>query len=110
MARKDITDLQVCLAVAESDSNRKHKLANMESGPPYLSTHIDEILNLMTDQPIKVCYRALERAYSRGLVDYGVGLYIGWLTDAGKQLLAAAGEKSFPQSATTDSVQPEKPQ
>jgi len=37
--------------------------------------------------PPKVAQAAMERAYDRGLVDYGVSLRSGWLTKAGLHLL-----------------------
>src|SRR3990167_9143890 len=44
-------------------------------------------LEQWTGQPQKVCYRALERAAERDLIDYGVSLRTGWLTDKGRALL-----------------------
>ena len=41
----------------------------------------------MTGKSLKVCYRAMERAESRGFVECGVSLHTGWLTDAGIKLL-----------------------
>lgn len=76
MATKDISDAQVCRAFAE------YKLTGAW---PY------ETLENMTGQPFKVCLRAMERAVERGLVDYGVSLRTGWLTDAGKKLIEESG-------------------
>lgn len=79
MATRDVTDGQVCLAYAESlrqrDAGRK----------PYDYPY--EILQRMTGQCEKVCYRAMERANDRGYVEYGVSLRTGWLTPKGKALL-----------------------
>jgi len=80
MSVKDISDKQVCEAYAEKE--RQH-------GPdfeydyefPYV------ILQRMTGQPEKVCYRAMERASNRGYIEYGVSLRTGWLTDEGIRLL-----------------------
>lgn len=75
MATKDISDRQVCEAYAAYA--REHCL-------PFA----DERLMAATGQPEKVCYRAMERADKRGLIEYGVSLRSGWLTDKGKALLA----------------------
>lgn len=74
MATKDISDQQVCEAYRDYDADR--------SGPwPY------ELLVLWSGEPWKVCYRACERAARRGLVDYGVSLRSGWLTEKGQEVL-----------------------
>jgi hypothetical protein len=73
MSTKDITDLMVCAAVT----------AYKTHGLPFS----DERLHLETGQPIKVCERAMERAYRRGLIEYGVSLRSGWLTEEGEALL-----------------------
>jgi hypothetical protein len=44
-----------------------------------------------TGQCEKVCCRAMERACRSGLIEYGVTMRSGWLTDKGKALLAAGG-------------------
>lgn len=81
MATKDITDIQVLRAYAIA--GLRHPLRRW----PY------EILADMTGQPIKVCYRAMERASRRRLIDYGVSLRTGWLTDKGRALLEEHLEK-----------------
>jgi hypothetical protein len=73
MATKDVTDRQVCEAYL--------RWSNGYERWPY------EILSGWTGEPEKVCYRACERAAGRGLVEYGVSLRSGWLTEAGKALL-----------------------
>lgn len=75
MAMKDISDLQVCAAV------QAFKDCNMEGPWPY------EFLAQETKHPEKVCYRAMERAYKRGYIEYGVSLRSGWLTEKGLQLI-----------------------
>lgn len=82
MATKDISDLQVVQAYAEMQL-RRH--APEESGNPI--RFADDILASSTGQCPKVCYLAMERASGRDLVDYGVTLRSGWLTDKGKALL-----------------------
>ena len=74
MATKDITDVQVCLAYAKA--NHKDGFA-------------DTLLERQTGQHPKVVFRAMERACDRGLIDYGVSLRAGWLTEKGMALIAA---------------------
>lgn len=76
MATKDISDIQVCQAVREAWA------IPVEDRP-----FDDEHLARCTGQPQKVCYRALERAVRRGLLDYGVSLRTSWLTDKGMEEL-----------------------
>lgn len=78
MATKDITDIQVCEAVR--DSRKSHGELW-----PY------ELLASRTGQPEKVCYRAMERAVRHGLIEYGVSLRSGWLTDKAVALLNVVG-------------------
>lgn len=103
MATKDITDAQVCRAVQDyqdamrdcpplgNDIFLNAVLNFFETGaPPAPSSSPPwpyEALAASTGQPEKVCYRAMERAERRGLIEYGVSLRTGWLTEAGKALL-----------------------
>lgn len=103
MATKDITDQQVCRAVQDyNDAVRatppmpnnlfvRHILGMDPTAPsppfPY------EALAAQTGQPERVCYRALERAERRGLIEYGVSLRTGWLTDKGRAVLAAGSKE-----------------
>jgi hypothetical protein len=75
MAMKDITDLQVVQAQQRWHDNRQGPWAY-------------EILEAETGQPEKVCYKCMERAADRDLLEYGVSLRTAWLTDKGKALLA----------------------
>lgn len=75
MAVKDISDLQVVQAIAEWKANRE-KLA-------------DQLLMEKTKQCWKVCDKALERAYRRDLIECGVSVRSGWLTEKGQALLDA---------------------
>lgn len=77
MAMKDITDRQVCEAVAE----RQQRIDNGDHAPA------SQVLHEKTGQPLKVCERAIERAARRWLVDWGTHLDAAWLTDAGKEFL-----------------------
>jgi len=76
MATKDVSDLQVCKAV------QAFRDRDLDLPWPY------ETLAVETGQAEKVCYRAMERAYDRGYLEYGVSLRTSWLTDKGKALLA----------------------
>ncbi len=75
MATKDISDLDVCRAVR----------ASKQHGAP----NALERLELNTGQHQKVCYRAMERALARDLIEYGVSLPWAWLTDKGEALVEA---------------------
>lgn len=77
MAVKDITDLQVCKAI-DAFWRDAH-------GP------ILRALPEATGQPEKVCWRAIERACLRDLIDYGSSLNVAFLTDKGKRLIAEQG-------------------
>lgn len=103
MATKDITDQQVCRAVQDyNDAVRAlpplpsnlfvRHIFGMDptaSSPPFPY----EALAAQTGQPERVCYRALERAERRGLIEYGVSLRTGWLTDKGRAVLAAGSKE-----------------
>lgn len=82
MATKDITDVQVLLAVKQYQKDRGEW--------PY------EILSRETGQCEKVCYRAVERAHSRKLIEYGVSLRTAWITEKGKELLTLDGSSTSP--------------
>jgi len=75
MATKDVSDKQVVEAFAEYARAQRW---------PY------DILQERTGQCFKVCWRAMERANRRGLVECGVSLRTGWLTAAGTALLEEA--------------------
>lgn len=83
MATKDITDKQVIEAYGEYHEAKKGRTSFIEEEFewPY------DILHRTTGQPVKVCYRAMERAEERGYIEYGVSLRTGWITDKGKELL-----------------------
>lgn len=82
MATKHITDLQVCWAYAMAGTARATGAA--------LPDFVPVLLQRVTGQCEKACYRAMERAADRGLVEYGVSLRTGWLTEEGRVLLDAA--------------------
>ena len=81
MATKDITDRQVCEAYAESARQREADFWNLNYEFPYV------ILQRVTGQCLKVCWRAMERAEDRGFIECGTSLRTCWLTDKGKALL-----------------------
>jgi hypothetical protein len=88
MATKDISDLQVVQAYAEMQRQMQRQMdATREPGLKF--EHADEILERTTGQHPKVCERAMERACGRDLVEYGMWLRGGWLTDKGKALLTS---------------------
>ena len=84
MAMKDITDKQVCEAYLEAERQRGPNLEHSYEFPY-------EILQRRTGQPFKVCYRAMERADRKELVEYGVSLRTGWLTEKGRRLIEGEG-------------------
>jgi hypothetical protein len=95
MAVKDISDLHVCAAYVErwgSDLGGP-ALGDLPTftlsfdGPP--PRFVDAILMEATGQPEKVVYRAMERAYNRGYIEYGVSMRSGWLTEKGQAFYRA---------------------
>lgn len=99
MATKDISDLQVVQAYAEMqrqmDATRETRLK---------FEYADEILERTTGQHPKVCERAMERAYGRDLVEYGMWLRGGGLTDKGKVLLISNVSHEGPGAASSRTV------
>lgn len=87
MSRKDVTDQMVCCAV---DLHRQvAQMFGYKKAPwPY------EILAQFLGEPEKVCYRAMERACDRELLDYGVSLRSGWLTKKGHEVLRNCRDQS----------------
>ena len=81
MKRSDITDRMVCEAYYQADVIRKSEDGAHVTWP-------EHVLMVRTGLPEKVIYAAMERACDNGLIDYGVSLRSGWLTNKGKALLA----------------------
>jgi len=79
VATKDISDRQVCEAYAEMGRQRQGAVWRYQTA--------EELLMQSTGQCLKVCLNAMQRAENRRLIDCGVSLRTGWLTDAGKALL-----------------------
>ena len=73
MKRADISDYEVCKAVQTYKSFQGYF--------PY------EILSAKFNCDEKLAYSACERAERNGLIEYGVSLRTGWLTEKGEQLL-----------------------
>jgi hypothetical protein len=80
MARKDITDLQVCQAVAAFWKGHDQGL---DQNPCTAAR-----LMAITCQPEKVCYSAVQRAIHHGYLQPGVSLRTAYLSAAGRALLA----------------------
>lgn len=77
MKLRDISDTEVCQAVA----NYQDAAVGDRGLFPY------ERLARKFNCDEKLAYRACERAAKRGLIEYGVSLRTGWLTEKGKELL-----------------------
>lgn len=75
MKRRDISDLEVCRAVAQYHKDM--------SNNPYPYIYLSNKFNC--DE--KLAYSACERAYGNGLINFGVSLRTGWLTEKGEKLL-----------------------
>lgn len=93
MARKDVSDLQVCFAYLFAKRIKELVDAQEEMTGLYnITKHIFvyDLLMHWTSQPFKVCYRAMERAHDRGLIDYGCTLRGGWVTQKGFDLIDKA--------------------
>lgn len=84
MKRSDITDAQVCEAYRR-----------WRAECPYGKTAEVHLME-MTGAPIKVAYAAMERASDRDLVNYGVSLRTGWLTEKGLALLETVARDHVP--------------
>lgn len=89
MALKDISDLQVCRAILLMRARLAKTIdtGHRPDGPQWA----DDFLQEMTSQPRKVCERALERAADRDLIECGMWLRGGWLTEDGEALVLASG-------------------
>lgn len=72
MSVKHVTDLMVCRVFRDEELHER-----------------ELTLVTMSGEPFKVVTRAMERAHRHGLIEYGVSLRSGWLTELGKALLRA---------------------
>jgi hypothetical protein len=84
---KDVSDLDVCRAVAAS---KAYLEARGENGPGPIR-FADSFIMEWTGVPEKVAHAAMERAYDHGLIECGVSIRSGWLTDKGVAMLAKTG-------------------
>ncbi len=73
---KDITDAQVVAACAEAHADRWRYRSSLD------------VLACATGAPVKVCYRAMERAMGRGFIECGVSLRCAWAEPKGLALLS----------------------
>ena len=73
MKRQDISNIEVCKAYARYAKERKEW--------PY------EILAKKFECEEKLAYAACKRASDKGLIEYGVSLRSGWLSEKGWDLL-----------------------
>lgn len=77
MSRKHVTNDVVCYA---------YYIARKKNKDP---NFVYKFLSRVTKEQEKVCFRAMERACKKGLINFGVSLQCGWLSDKGKDLLQA---------------------
>lgn len=92
MARKDISDLQVLQAYVDAEAARDARRQDPLRRAAVVWPH--QLLMERTGQCEKVCRAAMNRAFGRGLIDYGVSLHAGFLTDAGKALMARGASEA----------------
>lgn len=82
MSTKDVTDKMVCDAYAEMERQR-----DQGPGKPWANYEFPYVILMrVTGECEKVCYMAMQRACKRDLVEYGVSLRTGWLTEKGRAL------------------------
>jgi hypothetical protein len=103
MKRADISDFQVLQAyVWAKEANRL--LEELRQGPGVVQNIVlpdgtpidmadrrsvfpyDVLMAVFPGCPFKVAWAAMDRACGRDLIEYGVNLRWGWLTDKGKDL------------------------
>ena len=81
MKRSDISDAQVVAMAAAFHAYHADR-----------GVLVTDRLCALTGAPEKVAYAALERAYSRGLIECGVSIRTAWPTAKGLALLTAPAE------------------
>ena len=90
MARKNISDLLVCLSFYVRDQYTSRNLSVpmlLAEIAPLKKNYAEDWLMYWTDEPVKIVYAAMERAFDRGYLDYGTWLRGAWLEPAGQDLL-----------------------
>jgi len=96
MKRSDVSNVDVCAAYAIARQlNCFPTAVLLAEFSDFNKEYKEGKLRLLEIE--KVCYRAMERAESHGLIDYGVSLRSGWLTNKGILLLW----KNYPVSLFT---------
>jgi hypothetical protein len=75
----DISDREVCLAYKQYYERRKEE-GYQKPFYPY------EFLSISKGKNEIACFKACERAERHGLIEYGVSLRTGWLTESGEAL------------------------
>jgi hypothetical protein len=83
MATKDISDRLVL------EAYREFKTVNI-GRTSWIADDVEwpyDILMRKTGRSFKECWRACERAVDRDLIEYGVSLRSGWITNKGKDIL-----------------------
>jgi hypothetical protein len=89
MARKDVTDRMVVDAYNWGRELGIRPLA---------------FLKQTTGEPEKVCWRAMERAYDHGLIECGVSLDSGWITEKGMELIKREKPNANARNTETETV------
>lgn len=79
MATKDISSITVCRCVAQ--------MHRQGIKPGWRFDRVVELLAAETGEARKVCEAAIDREIRKGLVEWGIGFSIGWLTHEGIALL-----------------------
>ncbi len=87
MKRSDITDKDVCEAVALYQE-RMGKLPLFSESMNYVEFPYQTLAKKFNCDE-KLAYSACERAVDRDLIEYGVSLRTGWLTEKGEAILNA---------------------
>lgn len=86
MARKDISDAQVVYASSIYNARCWGSSIEMQlRGDP--RPFVNEILQQLTGEPIKVCDVAMRRAWTRGFIDWGVSMRTAFPTEEGLAML-----------------------
>lgn len=103
MARKDIPDSLVCLAHYVRDRYKDRRFPTTEALlaaiAPLEKNYAEDWLMYWTGEPFKVVFRAMERAFDNGYLEYGTWLRGAWLEPEGKQLLKQAFGIDVPERA-----------
>lgn len=76
--RRDVTDREVVEAFVEAQRRR-------DGGPRIVWP--EDVIVERKSVPRAVAYAAMDRAFDRGFLDFGVSLRAGWPTDTGLALL-----------------------